>query len=121
MKQLELATLMYSTDYDDYMPKGKTLSQVKSEIMPYCKNSKIFVSQNPKGGQIQYNANLAAVSEIAIQSPSEAPVFYDSKAWPDGGRPVAFSDGHVRFTTSQTWKAVAKELSRKYKRASKGK
>ncbi|HLK17234.1 MAG TPA: hypothetical protein VKT78_20690 [Fimbriimonadaceae bacterium] len=115
VKQAALAALMYSNDFDDRLPNAFSIGQAKSRLMPYSKNAEIFKTQNPSGGALLYNVNLAKVVMGDIPNPAAVPLFYDSKAWPDGSRPVAFADGHAKIVTSDEWPAVAAELARKYK------
>ncbi|MHB8636875.1 MAG: hypothetical protein ACYC96_10435 [Fimbriimonadaceae bacterium] len=116
IKQIAVAALMYSTDNDDLLPNAHSAGQAKAAIMPYIKNLSVFISQNPNRGQILYNVNLAGVSTDKGTRPLLTPLFYDSVAWPDGGRPVAFLDGHATYVTADAWPQVAAELRRKYKR-----
>ena len=116
MKQVALAALMYSNDYDDLFPNAHSASQAKSALMPYSKNDRLFKTQNPNGGQLLFNVNLAAIAATAIAQPTTMPLYYDSLPWPDGGRPVAFVDGHARYVPAGEWPLVAAELARKFKR-----
>lgn len=116
MKQLGQATLIYCNDYDDVLPFARSIGQAKSEVMPYLKNMDTFKSQNPNGGTVLYNVNLAGVVATTLPSPASTPVFYDSLAWPGGGRPVVFADGHADFVEANRWNSVAAELARKYAR-----
>ena len=117
MKQLALGAIMYSADNDDVYPLAHSIGQAKMEVAPYLKNNKLYISQNPNGGQILYNVNLAGVGATETVKPESVPLYYDSRAWPDGGRPVAFADGHAKYVTAEEWEAVAAELNHRYKRA----
>ena len=66
-----------------------------------------------------FNMALGGVGEAAIPEPANTVLFYESKAWPDGIRIVAFSDGHVKKEDKDQWEVSKKYLTQKYTRTGK--
>jgi hypothetical protein len=119
MKQVMIAIIMYTTDNDDVFPDGHSIGQAEKSVMPYIKSTKAFQTQNPNGGQVLFNVNLAWVPLASLGNLTTVPVFYDSAPWPDGGRAVGFADGHAAYVTADNWNKIQLALDKKYKRAPK--
>lgn len=113
-KQLALAGLMYSNDWDDLNPYVQSTSQFKTVTMPYLKSEAPWTTGNPNGSRFLFAMNLAGVNSEAVDRPGEAPFIYESKPWPDGRRVVAFLDGHAKMVTPDEWATIEPMLHRKY-------
>lgn len=120
-KQVALGILMYSGDYDDKFPLAQSTAQAQKAVMPYIKNTETWTTTNPKGGRLLYNTSLSGVEAVAIESPSETPLIWDEFEWPDGGRVVGYTDGHVKVVMAPEWngKLWPAELKRRAKPAPK--
>lgn len=119
MKQVATAMIMYISDSDDEYPYPQTTKTIRYITAPYMKNNDLWTTRNPNGGEFLFNMALGGVSATQLEYPAEMVMFYESKAWPDGTRVVAFADGHARVVDSATWKTLQKWLKRKYKTKSK--
>jgi len=74
-------------------------------------------ASNPRGGEFLFNLRIGGVNIDKLgASKKSAILFYDSKAWPDGSRTVAFADGHVVQVSRSKWRSVRKSLSTRYRR-----
>jgi hypothetical protein len=110
-KQLALATIMFASDNDDVLPYSKSSRGAMKAIMPYIKDNEVIHTKNPNGGWFQYNMSVSGVSDTAAAEPSNTPLFYDSKEWPDGRRVVAFLDGHAKVVSKEDWAGMQKYLN----------
>ena len=119
LKQVGLATLIFLSDYDDYFPYVQSTPQFVQFLQPYSKNMEIFKTRNPMGGEIRFNMSLAGASSTEIESPAETPMFFESVAWPDGKRCVAYADSHVKAITADEWQRMQPLLNLKLKRRGK--
>lgn len=119
VKQCALGTMMYVADYDDVYPWPQSTRAVHEVVRPYLKNDNIWNSLNPKGGQILFNMALGGVSSQDIPSPAETVLYYDSMAWPDGRRVVAYADGHAKLIKETDWQVLKKTLGLKLKKTAK--
>ena len=119
VKQLSLGMLMYAADYDDMMPYVQDTNAAYFVTYPYLKNKEIVQSKNPNGGFLRLNMAISGIDMNALTNPSETPMYYDSEAWPDGSRIVAFADGNARVLTSSEWTGYAKYLKLKLPRKAK--
>jgi prepilin-type processing-associated H-X9-DG protein len=82
-KQVALALIMYATDYDDQLPSNAAGWQ--DLVEPYCKNKEFF-----EGFQYTFaGGDMTKVEYPAATEMGFIPV--------DGGRIVAYLDGHVEF------------------------
>lgn len=119
IKQVSLGMIMYTADYDDVLPYAQSTTTVKYVTMPYLKNTNVWKTENPEGGQIVFNMGVSGLNYSQIDSPAEVVLFYESKAWPDGRRAVAFTDGHCKFLTEQDFQAAMKRSKITLPRAAK--
>ncbi|HWA82686.1 MAG TPA: hypothetical protein VG820_04600, partial [Fimbriimonadaceae bacterium] len=82
-KQVGLATIMYSGDYDDMLPvHGSDFSDI---LGPYAKNSSIFDG---------FTYTYSGKSFSDMKDPSKTELGYTAGP---GGRAVIFGDGHVEW------------------------
>lgn len=119
LKQTGIATMILLSDYDDLFPYVQSTSQLFKFLMPYTKNEKLFKTLNPAGGAFQFNMCIAGTSATAVEKPSETPLFYETKSWPDGSRGVVFTDAHAKFVTKEEWNKMQPLLKLKMKRHGK--
>jgi hypothetical protein len=85
-KQLGLAALMYSQDYDDALPTGENIN---SKLDPYIKNNSLFdgFSYTFPGGALK-----------DIEKPSETELGFVTGP---GGKAVIYVDGHVKWRSDK--------------------
>ena len=97
-KQVALGMLMYASDYDDRFPLSLSRQRdLERAVTPYIMMSAaLFRSLNPAGGVIEPNPNVAAVPAGGVMDPGSAVMLFETYDWPDGGRVVAFTDGHAK-------------------------
>lgn len=119
VKQAALGMLMYCSDYDDVYPWAQSSKSAWSAIYPYVKNKEVFKTLNPNGGEFRFAANVAGVAATELEAPASVVMIYESMAWPDGSRVVAYCDGHARVVSAEAWREAEKELKRVYKRKAK--
>ncbi len=119
LKQIALGTIMLSFDYDDYFPYVQSTPQLFNFIEPYTKNREILKTKNPMGGDFRFNMSLAGASMTSIEQPAGTPMFYESEAWPDGKRCVAYTDGHVKVVAAEDWQKLQPLLKLKLLRKGK--
>lgn len=81
-KQIALGALLYANDHDDMLP-GQ--SDWQSQIAPYLKNDSLFSG---------FNYTFQGGSVTSVERPAETELGYFQT---DGGRIVAYLDGHVQF------------------------
>ncbi len=118
-KQIALTLIMYANDYDDVLPFAQSTGTVQRVTRPYSKNDEIWKTKNPKGGQFRFNMALSGVAETEIPEPASTVLVYESEAWADGRRAVAFADGHAKLVSAQDWTSLEKTLKLKLKRKGK--
>lgn len=118
-KQLALGMIMYTSDWDDLFPWPQSTSKTQEVIEPYLRNNNVWDTGNPESSRFLFNMNLGGVSYEDIESPAETPMFFESKAWPDGSRIVAFADGSAKFVQADNWSSVEEGLKLKFKRTAK--
>jgi len=101
VKQLGLATIMYSLDHDDVLPK--TSAGWKAAIMPYAKNEQIFHCPDDTSGAVSYflDPRVAGMSTTRIAQPAATAMVVEGTtkktAFRHGGSAmIAFTDGHAK-------------------------
>ncbi|MBI5708255.1 MAG: hypothetical protein HZC36_14830 [Armatimonadetes bacterium] len=111
VKQLAVATIMYSSDYDDKYPP--TVGGWHKAIFPYCKNERLFKAPGDKGqgDSFALNAYVAGKSYSRMAMPSDVVMVYQGKgqklAFDQTGRAaVAFCDGHARLVDREAAKKL---------------
>lgn len=108
-KQVAIATLMYSQDYDGLFPAAKTQAAFVNATYPYLKTREAYNDANPKKGSILFNFKLAKKKMTSIVNPAKTVMVYSEYAWPDGGRVVGWADGHAKYVSPQAWAEVASQ------------
>lgn len=119
LRNIALATTMYCTDYDDIYPYAQSTKAVQYVTYPYSRNANVWTTLNPSGGRFLFNMALGGASSSAVENPDKTILFYESNAWPDGRRAVAFADTHVKFLSQEEWAAVEPSLRLKLKKSAK--
>ena len=113
-KQVAFGVVMYASDYDDRFPKAEATSQAQSALNPYLKDGSVWTSLNPNGGRLLYNTYLSGVNLASLQDPSGTLLLWDERAWPDGSRTVAYTDGRAATLSREEWDRIwASELARR--------
>ncbi len=115
-KQLATGMIMYMTDCDDMMPYVNDTKSAFYVVQPYVKSREVFKTYNPKGGSFRLNMAVSGVLAAAVPDPAKTPLLYDSKAWPDGTRVVAFMDTRVLVVSEEEWQRLQPYLRLKIKR-----
>lgn len=111
VKQVALGMLMYSNDYDDYLPYAQSSKSAWYVEYPYVKSINMFKTLNPNGGMIRFNMGIAGAYMESIIEPANTVMLYESEPWPDGRRAVAFLDGRAKLVTREEWAELAKRLT----------
>jgi len=110
LKQVALGMIMYTNDYDDAYPYAQSTPAAFFVELPYVKNIQVFKSLNPKGSIIRFNMGISGGLASSIDSPAETVMFYESEAWDDGRRAVAYCDGHVKWVKAEDWATLSTKL-----------
>lgn len=119
VKQQTLALQMYSQDYDDILPSGKTWM---SELLPYTKDEQLFhcpsvSAQGPTAFGYAFNSELSRKNARKISSPQTTVMTFDSsnltkdasdavRSLPNPprhrnrGNNIGYADGHAKSTAS---------------------
>ena len=105
MKQLGLAFLQYTQDYDEKLPPLKTAEIAKTALYPYAKSDSVF-EQPQTHALFQPNTSLSGRSLATFNSPSTMVVYYEAAPEDDGLRAVLFLDGHVKRLADADWQRV---------------
>jgi prepilin-type processing-associated H-X9-DG protein len=74
------------------------------------KSVEVFKTLNPRGGLIAFNMGISGALCTTIPAPADTVLFYETEAWSDGRRAVAFCDGHAKLVSSDAWAILAKHL-----------
>lgn len=103
MKQLNLAMMMYTQDYDNTLPPLKDNAHVQKVLFPYLKNKSLYTCSTTKTA---YQVNSALTSKktrkgqviklTTILNPAQTVIFYETKPHADGQRSVGYLDGHAK-------------------------
>lgn len=113
VKQICLAVLMYTADYDERMPMRTNWAEA---MVPYMKSETIFQCPSAKQGDIRqrtyaYNARLDRYEVGKVLSPAMTAMIFDTRAFgenPGGGAEIAdarhrggvnvgYVDGHAAW------------------------
>jgi prepilin-type processing-associated H-X9-DG protein len=119
LKQLAIATMMYSQDNDERMPPSASWAEAIAPRVPAAWRSAMDSSADPfhcpaaeSPASYGMNAALGGISESCIDAPAETVLLFDADAprrsfaggdavvaWTRhaGGPNIAFAEGHVRF------------------------
>lgn len=117
LKQIAIATVMYTADYDDVLPGAQSTPTARALISPYLRSVDAFKTMNPLGSEFRYNTFQAAVNTTVIEEPVGTPIWFESRPWPDGRRMVAYIDGSCGFVTAEMWGPIEAEMKRRYPRS----
>ena len=109
MKQMALACLMFSADYDDKYPLSS--ANMKQKLMPYLKNDAVFNGPDGKPLPVMFNPNLTGKKQSDIRRPAETVLLSlgnkGALVFKDDRTPIAFADGHVKYLSrAETAKLV---------------
>ena len=119
LKQISIGMLMYCGDWDDNFPSAQSTAGAYEVTYPYVKNKESFNSLNPLKSSFYFSQAVSGVSAAAIALPAETPLYYESKAWPDGDRLVSYSEGHAKIVHPGGWAKVDKALKVKISKSAK--
>ncbi len=105
LKQLGVALMMYTQDYDECYPLAKNAPSLKDQLMPYVKNEAVFVQP---GSEEPYQPNpaLAGKSMAQLREPARTPAVFEASAAEDGTRAVAFADGHASRIPEEEYQSL---------------
>ncbi len=95
IKQLDTSVLMYTADYDEYLPPMTKDQEFHDVLYPYAKNESLF-TESATGRPWGRNIALSGKSLTGIESPSETILLYGRSVDAKGLRCVAYADGHVK-------------------------
>jgi len=104
LKQLGLALMMYTQDWDGKLPPLDNPEKVKTLLTPYVstKDSNLFT--NPIDGKpYKINTILSNHTMNHITSPASMVIFYEDAPASNGTRGVCFLDGHVKRVSESEW------------------
>jgi len=125
IKQLSLACLMYTSDYDERFPTAVDPKGFHDQIFPYVRNEGLFTCPSaPNEPGYAFNPNLAGKSLEDIRNPGQVPMLWDAGAQPggvtpvpgttggrhNGGDNVAYVDGHAKWLSSQAVSGLSTEV-----------
>lgn len=103
VKQLAVAMIIYQADYDDVSPYVQSTKSAEYLLAPYMMNDDLWKTLNPNGSRFYLNMAYGGVSSVDVPDPAGTVLFYESRAWPDGRRIVAFADTHAAMLTEEEW------------------
>lgn len=112
-KQVALGFLLYASDYDDMLPVAKSTGQAQKAVLPYLRSRENWKSENP-GSKLLFNTNLSGLSMTVFPKPAQTPLLYETKAWSDGGKVIAYVDGHVKLEPKEELPAIEAMLKKKW-------
>lgn len=93
-KALALGVLQYAEDNDETYPPMKTQAAFQTAVLPYTRNSSVFV--DPANGKpFLPNPALSQVPTPSVSAPSQTVLFQSSTPYTSGVPTVAYADGHV--------------------------
>ena len=103
LRQLALASMIYTQDNDEHLPPLKTPEDVKRVL----KDPPDMVYVQPSSN-LPYlpNASLAGKSLGACADPENTILFYEQTPNADGARCAAFLDGHVALLSAEEWETA---------------
>jgi hypothetical protein len=88
-KQVGLALVMYTQDYDEFWPNAG--GNIRDQIGPYLRTSTVL--QNPETGEDAFTFVHPGVAGLAgVKEPAKTTIGYVGGP---GGRAVIYADGHV--------------------------
>ena len=105
LKQLGLAVMMYTQDYDEVLPPMKDVKKFRDLLMPYIKNLEMFVHPETSRPYIP-NAILHEHKFATIPEPASFVLLYEDAPAADGTRGVVFVDGHTKRVSEAEWQRL---------------
>ena len=105
LKQIGLALIQYTQDYDEVLPPMKSAAVTKAAIYPYVKSDAVF-QEPPANVPYQPNTSLSHRKLASFQDPASMAVYYEPAPQSDGLRAVLFLDGHVKRLANADWQRV---------------
>ncbi|MFM9873782.1 MAG: hypothetical protein ACKVQS_10000, partial [Fimbriimonadaceae bacterium] len=82
IKQLGVATIIYTTDYDDRYPHATAMPGLRASIFPYCKSNSLF-QPTTQSASPEFNFNYAGTTSTQVPigytqplNPSDTTVWY---------------------------------------------
>jgi hypothetical protein len=102
IKQLGLALTIYQTDFDDVYPPNMSSAVKAKDALEMYADPSVFVSLNPKGGEILGNAKLARRSAVDLANPAITVTFYDERPWERGESLAVYADSSAKMHPSQS-------------------
>ena len=106
LKQIGLASIQYTQDYDETLPTTTDDSTFESELLPYTLNPAIFASPGT-GLPYVLNPAISGANLASIDSPATTEEARDAQLNADGTLNHLELDGHVRQDTYFVPKALA--------------
>jgi hypothetical protein len=120
LKQLGLALMQYTQDYDDMLPQMNSATSerqirgpapvpsrvtVQQRLWPYARAVEIF--RHPTTKQIyRPNSFLSRKARDSFKSPAMVVTFYEASPDADGLRAVLYLDGHVKRERETDWPRI---------------
>jgi len=105
LKQIAMAVLIYSQEYDHYFPPMASMEQMKAAIAAYTKDQSI--STNPLTGALyESNPNLSLLPTSQITNPANTILVREAEPDATGNRRIAFVDGSVKQFAEPQWKTL---------------
>ena len=101
LRNLNIALLMYSTDYDEIFPNAPTKEVVKTLIFPYTKNEDVFVDLNTNI-PFEWNSFLSGKNRTSMDFLPFATFYVAVPSIPDS-RPVVTFNGTAKLLTETDW------------------
>ena len=108
MKQIALAVIMFTSDFDDKVAFDQ--SNMKAKLAPYLKNDKIWNDADGKPMDVRINPALVGKKMTSVSQPANCVLLSigpkDKLVYVGGKTPIAFLDGHVKYYTKETISTV---------------
>ena len=124
LKQIGLALMQYTQDYDEKLPSMRSAQSmapiqkavnrhwgdpqsttVQEVLQPYIKSAEVFA--HPTTRELyRPNINVSRRNLASFDSPEQTVAFYEASPAPDGTRAVLYVDGHVKRELETNWAAI---------------
>ncbi len=108
LKQLGIAVMQYSQEYDEIYPPMESMYVLKKAVLPYVKSEELFRQPSNRKFYVP-NVALSRKSLSSIKQPSRTAAIYEADFGSDGKRGVGFADGHVKRVTQAEWTKIKKD------------
>jgi hypothetical protein len=104
IKQIGIALMMYTQDYDEVLPPMQSTKQLKPFLYPYLKSNSVWLLPYYDNVSYAINPKLSQKSLAEFESPSETIWLYEPFApYNNEIRAVSFLDGHAKGVQKSTW------------------